>query len=149
VRLRDVYCRATEDIGWLGSEDELYITGAFVAGNTKKVILTGILDIDNGQTKQFSDEDSLIFDGDLPDGTAANLAIRVFDQDSGAEWQNRRELIDNGQAVLDRKIRERQQQGQWGEIDLAAIVQFLGDVLQSIAGLDQDDNLGGLTWRSR
>ena len=146
VSLRDVHCTKTEDTGLFGSEDELYITGAIVAGPTSKALLTSILDIDDGQTRSFPPEDSLLFDGDVPDGTTAHLVLEVFDQDSGADWRNRRAVIDGAQAVLDKKLRERRGPGEGaGELSLEEVFQWVADAFQMIAEADKDDRLGELT----
>ena len=50
VQTVEAVCRKSEDTGWLGSHDELYIAGAVTGGTTTTPVLTDPLSIDDGQT---------------------------------------------------------------------------------------------------
>lgn len=92
VELAYVTCRDTEDVT---GADEFYIAGVVITDNAnlRKGILTTPISINDGQTKTFRPEETILFEGDLPDNQSVGLMLQAYDEDAAKDWSKRPEWI--------------------------------------------------------
>lgn len=83
IELIDVYCRDTEDIT---GADEFYLVGALVGGTVVKSILTKPIDINDKQRKTFPAGQTVLFEGEVPQGQSVKGGIQAYDEDFGKDW---------------------------------------------------------------
>jgi hypothetical protein len=83
IELIDVYCRDTEDVT---GADEFYLVGALAGGTVVKPILTKPISINDKQRKTFPAGESVLFEGDVPQGQSVKGGIKAFDEDFGKDW---------------------------------------------------------------
>ncbi|HEX9226478.1 MAG TPA: hypothetical protein VF885_07440 [Arthrobacter sp.] len=145
----NVYCRETEDTGWLGSADEFYLTGLLQGGLVSSPVLTEPISIDNGQTKNIPKP--LLFSGPIPHGAPLRIALHGFDKDSAKDWADRSAVIDILQQKVDEKWKDHRPNGTvTGPPDptneqARTALRWIVDGFQFLASMDTDDLLGTLT----
>jgi len=83
IELIDVYCRDTEDVT---GADEFYLVGALAGGTVVKPILTKPIRINDDQRKTFPAGESVLFEGDVPQGQSVKGGIKAYDQDFAKDW---------------------------------------------------------------
>jgi hypothetical protein len=85
IELIDVVCRDTEDVT---GADEFYLVGALAGGTVVKPILTKPIDINDDQRKTFPAGESVLFEGDVPQGQSVKGGIKAYDEDAGKDWSD-------------------------------------------------------------
>lgn len=135
IELMDVYCGDTEDIT---GADDFYLVGALVGGGTTKAILTRPVKINDKQTKRFAPEDSVLFEGDIPQGQSVKGGLSAYDEDAAKDWARYGDTI--------KQISNSVSSALAGAGPEAAIA---GKILSAattgigiLSGLDKDDLLG-------
>lgn len=83
IELVDVYCGDTEDV--IGADD-FYLVGALVGGGQTKAILTRPIKINDKQRKTFRPDDSVLFDGEIPEGQTIKGGLKAYDEDAAKDW---------------------------------------------------------------
>ena len=83
IELIDVYCRDTEDVT---GADEFYLVGALAGGTVVKPILTKPISINDKQKKTFPAGESVLFEGDVPQGQSVKGGIKAYDEDFAKDW---------------------------------------------------------------
>ena len=83
IELIDVVCRDTEDVT---GADEFYLLGALAGGTVVKPILTKPISINDNQRKTFPAGESVLFEGDVPQGQSVKGGIKAYDEDAGKDW---------------------------------------------------------------
>ncbi|PSB29180.1 hypothetical protein C7B69_09445 [filamentous cyanobacterium Phorm 46] len=83
IELIDVTCRDTEDIT---GADDFYLMGALAGGAVTKAILTRPIKINNRQTKTFRPEDTVLFEGEIPEGQSVKGGLKAYDEDAAKDW---------------------------------------------------------------
>ena len=83
IELIDVTCRDTEDIT---GADDFYLMGTLVGGTVQKAILTRPIKINDKQTKSFRPEDTVLFEGEIPQGQSVKGGLKAFDEDAAKDW---------------------------------------------------------------
>ncbi|MGL5062018.1 MAG: hypothetical protein ACRC62_18760 [Microcoleus sp.] len=137
VKLVNVLCRDTEDIT---GGDDFYLVGALVGGGVTKGILTHpikIKDYDH-QTKTFRPEESVLFEGNIPEGEIIKGGLKAYDEDAGKDWDHKySEAVKEITTTVANVVAASAPYGaQAGKIlDFATSIHFL-------ASLDKDDLLG-------
>lgn len=138
VELLNVTCRKTEDIGWLGSEDEFYIAGALSDTTNTQGVLTPILDIDNGETKPYA---NVVFDADVSSGQSIRGGLKAFDEDMAKDWEK---IEANITTITDKVISELANSEDPRAATASQILEFAVKALGFLFSLDKDDELGSL-----
>lgn len=83
IELIDVFCRDTEDVT---GADEFYLVGALVGGTVIKPILTTPISINDNQKKTFPSDQTVLFEGDVPQGQSVKGGIKAYDEDGAKNW---------------------------------------------------------------
>ncbi|MEG4962505.1 MULTISPECIES: hypothetical protein [unclassified Microcoleus] len=83
IELIDVYCRDTEDVT---GADEFYLVGALAGGTVVKPILTKPISINDKQRKTFPAGESVLFEGEVPQGQSVKGGIKAYDEDAAKDW---------------------------------------------------------------
>lgn len=83
IELLDVYCRDTDDVA---NADEFYLVGALAGGTVVKPILTKPIRINDHQGKTFPADQTVLFEGEVPQGESVKGGIKAFDQDFAKDW---------------------------------------------------------------
>lgn len=83
IELVDVYCGNTEDVT---GADEFYLLGALAGGTVVKPILTKPININDKQTKTFPAGQTVIFEGEVPQGQSVKGGIKAYDEDFAKDW---------------------------------------------------------------
>jgi hypothetical protein len=83
IELVNVYCGNTEDVT---GADEFYLFGALVSGGVTKPILTTPININDKQTKTFPTGQTVIFEGEVPQGQSVKGGIKAYDEDFAKDW---------------------------------------------------------------
>src|SRR4028118_539861 len=83
IELIDVVCGNTEDVT---GADHFYLVGALAGGTVVKPILTKPIKINDKQRKTFPAGESVLFEGDVPQGQSVKGGIKAYDQDASGDW---------------------------------------------------------------
>ena len=83
IELIDVYCGNTEDVA---GADEFYLLGALAGGTVVKPILTKPININDKQTKTFPAGQTVLFEGEVPQGQTVKGGIKAYDEDVAKDW---------------------------------------------------------------
>ncbi len=129
IELIDVYCRDTEDV--MGA-DEFYLVGALAGGTVVKPILTKPMSINDKQRKTFPAGESILFEGDVPQGQSVRGGIKAYDEDFGKDWAKYGTMvsaISSGVGII---------LGGTPGVILGAATKAFG----AFSSLDKDDELG-------
>ncbi|MET1086892.1 MAG: hypothetical protein ABWY04_07205, partial [Arthrobacter sp.] len=149
LEIDSVYCRETEDTGWLGSADEFYLSGIIQGGRVSSTVITEPIRIDNGETKNIPKP--LVFSGPVPHGAPLRIALQAFDNDAAKDWADRAAGIDILQKKVDEKWKEHRPNGTVtgppdpSNDEARNALKWIVDGLQFLATTDVDDLLGTLT----
>jgi hypothetical protein len=134
IELIDVVCRDTEDV--MGA-DEFYLVGALAGGGVVKPILTKPVDIKKKERKTFPAGESVLFEGDVPQGQSVKGGIKAYDEDASRDWAQYGSTV-NGISGAVSTVLTITGVG----ITAAAILSAATKGVGILASLDQDDLLG-------
>jgi hypothetical protein len=139
VELVEIWCDNTEDVT---GADELYVTSALKSGSIVKAVVTKPIDINDGQTKKFPADESIIFDAKVPKAATIVGGVVLFDEDYGKDWEKKdKKIAENVKASAD-KIADAV--GGAPKAIVGAITQSVYTVVDLLAQGDKDDRLGAL-----
>ncbi|MEH2455910.1 hypothetical protein [Nostoc sp.] len=83
VELVDVYCQDTEDVT---GADDFYLVGGLVGGAITKGILTTPIKINDKQKKFFKPGQTVLFEGEIPQGQSIKGGLKAYDEDAAKDW---------------------------------------------------------------
>jgi hypothetical protein len=135
IELVDVYCGNTEDVT---GADEFYLLGALAAGTVVKPVLTTPININDKQTKTFPAGQTVIFEGEVPQGQSVKGGIQAFDEDFGKDWAKYGSTVSAISAAVSKILSMAGPAGVTAGAILGAAT-TVGGILSS---LDKDDLLG-------
>ncbi|MGL5064978.1 MAG: hypothetical protein ACRC62_33845 [Microcoleus sp.] len=135
VKLVDVSCRDTEDIT---GADDFYLVGALVGGGVTKAILTRPIKINDNQTKTFRPEDSVLFEGNIPEGESIKGGLKAYDEDAGKDWAKYGDTIKQITTKVANAVAMAGPEG----VIAGKILSLATTGLGILAKLDKDDLLG-------
>lgn len=138
IELIDVQCKNTEDVS---GGDEIYLVGAMVGGTETKAFLTKPIRINNNQTKKIPSDQSVMFEGDLPEGETIKGAIAAYDEDSNHDWDKYGKIVTTITNVVSSIVSKA---GGPKGVVAGTILSATVGVLGQIMSLDKDDNLGSV-----
>lgn len=136
IELIDVVCRDTEDIT---GADHFYLVGALVGGTVTKPILTKPIRINDDQRKTFPAGESVLFEGEVPQGQSVKGGIKAFDEDAGKDWDQYGSVVSGISGAVSKAL------ALLGGPAGATAGAVLGAVTQGVgffSSLDKDDLLG-------
>jgi len=134
IELIDVVCGNTEDVT---GADHFYLVGALAGGTVVKPILTKPIKINDKQRKTFPAGESVLFEGDVPQGQSVKGGIKAYDQDASGDWAQYGSAVTGISSAVSTVLRLTGLATTAGSI-LAAATQGIG----ILASLDKDDLLG-------
>jgi hypothetical protein len=135
IELIDVYCRDTEDVT---GADEFYLVGALVGGTVRKAILTKPIDINDNQRKTFPADQTVLFEGEVPQGQSVKGGIKAYDEDAAKDWAKYSSTVNAISAAVAAGIALTGPQGATAGAILTIATQGIGLLAES----DKDDLLG-------
>ncbi|MEH1833872.1 MAG: hypothetical protein V7L29_17820 [Nostoc sp.] len=135
VELVNVYCRDTEDVT---GADDFYLVGGLVGGQTTKAILTTPIKINDKQTKSFKPDQTVLFEGEIPQGQSVKGGLKAYDEDAGKDWAKYGDTVKKISSAISGAIAATGPQGAVAGTILSAAT-TAGGIL---ASLDKDDLLG-------
>ena len=136
IELVNVYCGNTEDVT---GADEFYLVGALAGGTVVKPILTTPININDKQTKTFPTGQTVILEGDVPQGQSVKGGIKAFDEDFGKDWAQYGSVVTGISGAVSKAL------ATFGGPQGATAGAILGAVTKGVdffSKLDQDDLLG-------
>jgi hypothetical protein len=136
IELIDVYCRDTEDVT---GPDEFYLVGALAGGTVVKPILTKPISINDKKTKTFPAGESVLFEGEVPQGQSVKGGIKAYDEDFGKDWAQYGSTVTAISGAVSTAL------STFGGPQGATAGMILGAVTKGIgffSSLDKDDLLG-------
>ena len=136
IELVNVYCGNTEDVT---GADEFYLVGALAGGTVVKPILTTPININDKQTKTFPTGQTVIFEGDVPQGQSVKGGIKAFDEDFGKDWAQYGSVVTGISGAVSKAL------ATFGGPQGATAGAILGAVTKGVdffSQLDKDDLLG-------
>ncbi len=134
IELIDVYCRDTEDIT---GADHFYLVGALAGGTVVKPILTKPIKINDKQRKTFPAGESVLFEGDVPQGQSVKGGIKAYDEDASHDWGQYGSTVTGISSAVSSVLAMTGVGATAGAV-LSAATQGVG----LLASLDKDDLLG-------
>ncbi|MEH2119392.1 hypothetical protein [Nostoc sp.] len=135
VELVDVYCRDTEDVT---GADDFYLVGGLVGGETTKAILTTPIKINDKQKKSFKPDQTVLFEGEVPQGQSVKGGLKAYDEDAAKDWANYGDTVKKISSAISGAIASTGPQGAVAGTILSAATTGGG----FLASLDKDDLLG-------
>jgi hypothetical protein len=136
IELLDVYCGNTEDVA---GADEFYLLGALAGGTVVKPILTKPININDKQTKTFPAGQTVLFEGDVPQGQSVKGGIKAYDEDFAKDWAKYGSTVNQISGAVSTLL------ATFGGPQGATAGAILGAVTKGVdffSKLDQDDLLG-------
>ncbi|MEH2375783.1 hypothetical protein [Nostoc sp.] len=135
VELIDVYCQDTEDVT---GADDFYLIGGLVGGQTTRGILTTPIKINDKQKKSFKPDQTVLFEGEIPQGQSVKGGLKAYDEDAAKDWAKYGETVKKISSAISGAIAATGPQGAVAGTILSAVT-TAGGIL---ASLDKDDLLG-------
>lgn len=135
VELVDVYCRDTEDVT---GADDFYLIGGLVGGQTTKAILTTPIKINDKQKKSFKPDQTVLFEGEIPQGQSVKGGLKAYDEDAAKDWAKYGETVKKISSAISGAIAATGPQGAVAGTILSAAT----TAASWIGSLDKDDLLG-------
>ncbi len=135
IELIDVYCGITED---RTGADEFYLLGALAGGTVVKPILTKPISINDKQTKTFPAGESVLFEGEVPQGQSVKGGIKAYDEDFAKDWAQYGSVVTAISGAVSKALAMADPQGATAGAILAAVTTGVG----FFSSLDKDDLLG-------
>ena len=139
VELIDIHCDDTEDVT---GADEFYVVASLKGGAVNKPSITKPIDINDKQTKNFPDDQKVIFEGEVPKGSTIVGGIVTFDEDYGKDWEKKDKAI--AKQLSDLAAGGATAAGGEAGAIVAGIIKAVYTVGDLIAQSDKDDKLGEL-----
>ena len=135
IELVDVYCGNTEDVT---GADEFYLVGALVGGGVVKSILTMPININDKQRKTFPAGQTVIFEGEVPQGQSVKGGIKAYDEDAAKDWSQYGSTVTAISGSVSTVLAATGPQGATAGMILGAVTQGV----DFFSSLDKDDLLG-------
>jgi hypothetical protein len=135
IELIDVKCRDTEDVT---GADHFYIVGALVGGGVTKPVLTKPIKINDDQKKTFPAGQTVLFEGEVPQGQSVKGGIKAYDEDAAKDWAKYGSTITQISDAVSQALAKAGPTGVTAGKILSVATQGVG----LLASLDKDDLLG-------
>jgi hypothetical protein len=136
IELIDVYCRDTEDVT---GADEFYLVGALAGGTVVKPILTKPININDKQRKTFPADQSILFEGEAPQGESVKGGIKAYDEDFAKDWAKYGSAVTGISGAVSRLL---ETVGGPKGATAAKILSAVTTGVDFFSSLDKDDLLG-------
>ena len=135
IELIDVKCRDTEDVT---GADHFYLVGALVGGTVVKPILTKPIKINDDQRKTFRAGETVLFEGEVPQGQSVKGGIKAYDEDAAKDWAKYGSTVTQISDAVSTALAMAGPKGVAAGVILSAATKGVG----ILASLDKDDLLG-------
>lgn len=135
IELVDVSCGNTEDVT---GADEFYLVGALAGGTVVKPILTTPISINDKQRKTFPAGQTVLFEGEVPQGQSVKGGIKAYDEDAAKDWAKYGSTITQISDAVSQALAKAGPTGVTAGKILSVATQGVG----LLASLDKDDLLG-------